>query len=209
MKIMKRICILCLALFFISCMASCKRNSELEDFGVDDALILVNEQTVMTVQEFKRLLTQQAVSHEIKGIEELDEKEFFIQQAEIALLSFFAKEYGLDYDRSVVAKEYDAHMLEIQDTDLYGDELLFSSTLQTALAMDNTTFREWNIDEALKDYNVKEFLDNLAQDYMHITNAEILKELMQQTILHLMEIYNVEILYPTAEINDLDFLNLL
>ena len=103
------------------------------------------------------------------------EKAAFITQAEIALLSCFAEEYGLSYDRTAVEQEYDAHLLEIQDTDLYGKELLFSTALQAALGMDADAYRTWSVDEACKDYDVQELLDDIASLYSHISDAETLR----------------------------------
>jgi hypothetical protein len=125
----KRILAFCLCLGMLFGFTGCSQ-SKLDRFSDHEALLLVNGEVVMTALDFRRLTIQQAVSHDIKETEELSEKELFIQQAQITLLSYFATEYGLSYDRSVLEEEYDAHMLEIQDTDLYGNELLFATTLQ-------------------------------------------------------------------------------
>lgn len=174
----KRILAFCLCLGMLFGFTGCSQ-SKLDRFSDHEALLLVNDEVVMTTLDFRRLTIQQAVSHDIKETEELSEKELFIQQAQIALLSYFATEYGLSYDRSVLEEEYDAHMLEIQDTDLYGNELLFATTLQGALGMDSVAFRTWSIDESIKDYNIDALLEDLALLYTHITDEEILKEFMQ------------------------------
>ena len=204
----KRILAFCLCLGMFFGFTGCSQ-SKLERFSDDEALLLVNGEVIMTALDFKRLTIQQTVSHDIKKTEVLSEKKLFIQQAQIALLSYFATEYGLAYDRSALEEEYDAHMLEIQDTELYGNELLFATTLQGTLGMDNTTFRTWSINESIKDYNIDALLEDLALLYTHITNEEILKEFMQENLLHLYEIYEVEICYPGVTVKDLDFSELL
>lgn len=204
----KRILAFCLCLGMLFGFTGCSQ-SKLDRFSDHEALLLVNGEVVMTALDFRRLTIQQAVSHDIKETKELSEKKLFIQQAQIALLSYFATEYGLSYDRSVLEEEYDAHMLEIQNTDLYGNELLFATTLQGALGMDSVAFRTWSIDESIKDYNIDALLEDLALLYTHITDEEILKEFMQENLLHLYEIYEIEVCYPGVTIKDLDFSELL
>lgn len=190
------------------CLCGCAK-SRLSAFADGDALLTVDGQPVLTALDFRRLRTQQAVSHDILDTDLPKEKAAFIAQAEIALLSFFAQEYGLSYDRAAVEQEYDAHLLEIQDTDLYGDELRFSTTLQAALGMDADAYRTWSVDEACKDYDIQGLLDDIASLYSHISDAETLRELLQQNLLHLVEIHEVEIAYPGVSLQNLTFWDLL
>ena len=62
--------------------------------------------------------------------------------------------------------------------------------------MDSVAFRTWSIDESIKDYNIDALLEDLALLYTHITDEEILKEFMQENLLHLYEIYEIEVCYP-------------
>lgn len=190
------------------CLCGCAK-SRLSAFADEEALLTVDGQPILTALDFRRLRTQQAVSHDILDTDLPREKAAFITQAEIALLSCFAEEYGLSYDRTAVEQEYDAHLLEIQDTDLYGKELLFSTALQAALGMDADAYRTWSVDEACKDYDIQELLDDIASLYSHISDAETLRELLQQNLLHLLEIHEVEIRYPGVSLRKLTFEDIL
>ena len=177
----------------------------IKNMNADEALLLVNGEVIMTVGEFRHLIAKYSVSHDILGTESIKEEMLFIQQAELYIMAYTAAQAGLTVEYNQLEEEFENHMTEIQDTDVYGNQLLYSVTLQEALVMDDAAYKEWTIAQSLKEYQADALLQDIASVYANVKDGEVMREYLQQHLMHLTSFYNIEIRYPGVNSKDLTF----
>lgn len=190
-------------------VAGCAKKDALSGMSPESALVSVDGEVVMTVQDFERSLIEQEVSHETKGTERKKEAELFKEKAGLRILSYYAERYGLSTDEAFLQEEYDAHIVEIEDTDVYGQEKAFFDELQQALGMDDEQYKAWNVAENLIQYNVANLLDDIVDTYKAITDPVYMEEVTLENLYALVNDAEIVISYPGVSKDDLRFENLL
>lgn len=165
----------------------------------DQALLTVNGEVIFTGKDLANYMTEQRIQKEVRGKEEDSQKEVFEKMAEKRLLAHIAAELGINEDPSFLEEQYDLHMDEIQDTDVYGDELEFSQKLQEALGMDDEAFRQWNIAENIIDYDVDNLISDVTESFNQIQNAEDMEQVVAENLRVFLEMYDIECTYPGLE----------
>ena len=199
----KRIIALVFSILMLLSLFGCK--SKIKNMNAGEALLLVNGEVIMTVGEFRHLIAKYSVSHDILGTESIKEEMLFIQQAELYIMAYTAAQAGLTVEYNQLEEEFENHMTEIQDTDVYGNQLLYSVTLQEALVMDDAAYKEWTIEQSLKEYQADALLQDIASVYANVKDGEVMREYLQQHLMHLTSFYNIEIRYPGVNSKDLTF----
>ena len=205
---MRRIFGIFLAAFLflaLLCTAGCSQKSALDGMNPEDPLVIIDGQVIMTVQDLQRSLKEQEISHQIKETELQAEKELFVEKAELRILSYYAEQFGLGADRQFLETEYDAHIVEIEDTEVYGKEKEFFDALQQELGMSDQEYKDWNVQENLYKYNVENLLEDLAATYSYVTDPIYMEELMQENLWALLDLSQLELSYPGIEKKDLSF----
>lgn len=209
---MKRICSIFLSallLLALLCIAGCSQKSALDGMNPEDPLVVVNGQVIMTVQDLQRSLKEQEISHQVKGTALQKEKELFLQKAELRLLSYYAEEFELGADRQFLEAEYDAHIIEIEDTEVYGKEKEFFDALQKELGLSDQEYKDWNVQENLHKYNVENLLEDLAATYSYIIDPIYMEEVMLENLLELLDFSQLELGYPGVQKKDFSFQTIL
>jgi len=186
-------------------LAGCAKNADVSSLSPEEPLIKVGDQVIMTAGDFQELLLMQELSEKVKDTAPMKERDYFIYHAEYYLLSYFAEDFGLAYSRDELSEEYDFHLEEIEDTEVYGHELEFLTALQEALGLSEEAYKDWYIDYSIKAYNTENLIGDLTDVYQTITDPTRLEELIQGNLLELCSFYEVEILYPGVTVNDLTF----
>ncbi len=209
---MKRICSIFLSallLLALLCAAGCSKKSALDGMNPEDPLVVVNGQVIMTVQDLQRSLKEQEISHQVKGTALQKEKDLFLQKAELRLLSYYAEEFELGADRQFLEAEYDAHIIEIEDTEVYGKEMEFFDALQKELGLSDQEYKDWNVQENLHKYNVENLLEDLAATYSYIIDPIYMEEVMLENLLELLDFSQLELGYPGVQKKDFSFQTIL
>ena len=191
------------------CAAGCSKKSALDGMNPDDPLVVVNGQVIMTVQDLQRSRKEQEVSHQVKGTALRKEKELFLQKAELRLLSYYAEKFELGADRQFLETEYDAHIIEIEDTEVYGKEKEFFDALQQELGMSDQEYKDWNVQENLHKYNAENLLEDLAATYSYVTDPIYMEEVMLENLLELLDFSQLELSYPGVQKKDFSFQTIL
>lgn len=199
----KRVIALVFSILMLLSLFGCK--SKIKNMNANEALLLVNGEVIMTVGEFRHLIAKYSVSHDILGTETIKEEMLFIQQAELYIMAYTAAQAGLTVEYNQLEEEFENHMAEIQDTDVYGNQLLYSVTLQEALVMDDAAYKKWTIEQSLKEYQADALLQDIASVYANVKDGEVMREYLQQHLMHLTSFYNIEIRYPGVNSKDLTF----
>lgn len=194
-----------LLLLALLCAAGCSKKSALEGMNPDDPLLVVNGQVIMTVQDLQCSLKEQEISHQVKGTALQKEKELFLQKAELRLLSYYAEKFELGADRQFLETEYDAHIIEIEDTEVYGKEKEFFDALQQELGMSDQEYKDWNVQENLHKYNAENLLEDLAATYSYIIDPIYMEEVMLENLLELLDFSQLELGYPGVQKKDFSF----
>ena len=198
--------LLLLALLFA---AGCSKKSALEGMNPDDPLLVVNGQVIMTVQDLQRSLKEQEISHQVKGTALQKEKDLFLQKAELRLLSYYAEQFSLGADQQFLETEYDAHIIEIEDTEVYGKEKEFFDALQKEFGMSDQEYKDWNVQENLHKYNAENLLEDLAATYSYVTDPIYMEEVMLENLLELLDFSQLELGYPGVQKKDFSFQTIL
>lgn len=209
---MKRICSIFLSallLLALLCTAGCSQKSALDGMDPEDPLVVVNGQVIMTVQDLQRSLKEQEISHQVKGTALQKEKDLFLQKAELRLLSYYAEEFELGADRQFLEAEYDAHIIEIEDTEVYGKEKEFFDALQKELGLSDQEYKDWNVQENLHKYNVENLLEDLAATYSYIIDPIYMEEVILENLLELLDFSQLELGYPGVQKKDFSFQTIL
>lgn len=191
------------------CAAGCSKKSALDGMNPDDPLVIVNGQVIMTVQDLQCSLKEQEISHQVKGTALQKEKELFLQKAELRLLSYYAEKFELGADRQFLETEYDAHIIEIEDTEVYGKEKEFFDALQQELGMSDQEYKDWNVQENLHKYNAENLLEDLAATYSYIIDPIYMEEVMLENLLELLDFSQLELSYPGVQKKDFSFQTIL
>lgn len=191
------------------CAAGCSKKSALDGMNPDDPLLIVNGQVIMTVQDLQRSRKEQEVSHQVKGTALRKEKELFLQKAELRLLSYYAEKFELGADRQFLETEYDAHIIEIEDTEVYGKEKEFFDALQQELGMSDQEYKDWNVQENLHKYNAENLLEDLAATYSYIIDPIYMEEVMLENLLELLDFSQLELSYSGVQKKDFSFQTIL
>ena len=194
-----------LLLLALLCSAGCSKKSALDGMNPDDPLVIIDGQVIMAVQDLQRSLKEQEISHQIKETELQAEKELFVEKAELRILSYYAEQFGLGADQQFLETEYDAHIVEIEDTEVYGKEKEFFDALQQELGMSDQEYKDWNVQENLHKYNAENLLEDLAATYSYVTDPIYMEELMLENLWALLDLSPLELGYPGIEKKDLSF----
>ena len=139
-------------------------------------LVTVEGETIFTVQDLSYLMIEQEVSHEVKGTSLKTEKEVFEEAAEQRILAYIAEKLGAAEDRSFWEEEFDSHMEEIQDTDIYAEEKELSDTLQERLGMDDEAYKDWTVEKNVDAASAENLIDEITNDYQTILDPVELEE---------------------------------
>ena len=198
-----------LLLLALLCAAGCSKKSALEGMNPDDPLLVVNGQVIMTVQDLQRSLKEQEISHQVKGTALQKEKDLFLQKAELRILSYYAEQFSLGADQQFLETEYDAHIIEIEDTEVYGKEKEFFDALQKELGLSDQEYKDWNVQENLHKYNVENLLEDLAATYSYVTDPIYMEEVMLENLLELLDFSQLELGYPGVQKKDFSFQTIL
>lgn len=202
---MKRFLIIMLSIMLLMCVSSCSSKSRIEKLDDNDPLLTADGKVLMTAGEFRQLMTEQELSKEYLGTETKKEKVLFIYQAELALLSYFAEQHGIEYDKSLLEEEYDAHLYEIQDETAYPGQLAFYTALKKEFRMTASEMKEWSVSQSYKDYNMKQLIADIAEIYGNITDGSIMKEYIQSNLLFMTEEADLTIGYPGVASTDFTY----
>ncbi len=170
-----------------------------EEIPGDQALLTVNGEVIFTGQDLENYMIEQEVRYEVRGQAQDSRDEVFREMAERRLLAYAARQLGINADTTFLEEQYDLHMEEIQDTDIYGDELEFAEKLQEALGMDDETFRQWNIDENIIEYDIENLLTDVTDSFSQIQTAEIMEEQMVENLAAFLRMYEIECTYSGME----------
>ncbi len=198
--------LLCLLAGMLLCFpAGCAQKSAIEGMDASAALITVDGTVIMTVEDFERSLKEQEISGEVKGTQVQKEKDLFLEKAELRILSHYAELFGLSTDEAFLREEYDTHIVEIQDTNIYDKEREFFDKLQEALGMSDEEYKEWNVSENLMKYNVTNLMDDLVDTYKYVTDPIYMEELALENLHALVGMAEVEFGYPGVGKEDLTF----
>lgn len=198
-----------LLLLALLCAAGCSKKSALEGMNPDDPLLVVNGQVIMTVQDLQRSLKEQEISHQVKGTALQKEKDLFLQKAELRILSYYAEQFSLGADQQFLETEYDAHIIEIEDTEVYGKEKEFFDALQKEFGMSDQEYKDWNVKENLHKYNAENLLEDLAATYSYVTDPIYMEEVMLENLLALLDFSQLELGYPGVQKKDFSFQTIL
>lgn len=198
-----------LLLLALLCAAGCSKKSALEGMNPDDPLLVVNGQVIMTVQDLQRSLKEQEISHQVKGTALQKEKDLFLQKAELRILSYYAEQFSLGADQQFLETEYDAHIIEIEDTEVYGKEKEFFDALQKEFGMSDQEYKDWNVQENLHKYNAENLLEDLAATYSYVTDPIYMEEVMLENLLELLDFSQLELGYPGVQKKDFSFQTIL
>lgn len=188
--------LLCLVLLLA--LWGCAKEQEAE-IPEEQALLAVNGQVIFTGKDLANYQIEQKVQQEVRGKTPLSQEEVFRKMAEKRLLAYFAGEVGVAGDPSALEDQYDMHLEEIQDTELYGDELKFTQKLQEALQMDDDTFRKWNIDENMIEHDVENLISDVAKSFQQVQVAEDIEEKILENLRVFIEMYDITCTYPGLE----------
>ena len=175
--------------------AGCQEASVLED-DPSTPLVTVEGETIFTVQDLSYLMIEQEVSHEVKGTSLKTEKEVFEEAAEQRILAYIAEKLGAAEDRSFWEEEFDSHMEEIQDTDIYAEEKELSDTLQERLGMDDEAYKDWTVEKNVDAASAENLIDEITNDYQTILDPVELEENTRKNLEALAEMYDARIQYP-------------
>ncbi len=186
------LCLLSAALLLCGCAAKTTVLNE----APSTVLVSIDGESIMTVEDLSRLMTQQEVSHDTKGTDLAEEKDVFEKEAESRILSYFAVKFGLQEATIDLNQEFDTHMEEIQDTQTYGNEKLFSDTLQKTLGMSDQEYKEWTVNENYISYNVQNLLDDISSNYKSIVDPAEMEEDILKNLEELTNMYDIRINYP-------------
>ena len=199
--------LLCLLAGMLICSmtAGCAQKSAIEGMDFGAPLVTVGGTVVMTVEDFWRSLKEQEVSQKIKGTETQKEKDLFLEKAELRILSYYAEQFGLSTDEQFLSEEYDAHIIEIEDTSVYGKEKEFFDALQQELGMSDEEYKIWNVRENLIQYNVSNLMDDLVDTYKYVTDPIYMEELALENLYALVDMAEIEFAYPGVKKEDLSF----
>ncbi len=159
----------------------------------------------MTVRDFERSKKEQEISHKTKGTDLKKRQIFFKEKAGLRILSYYATRYGLSTDEAFLNEEYDTHIVEIQDTDVYGQEKAFFDELQQELGMNDDQYKAWNVAENLIQYNVSNLLDDIVDTYKAITDPIYMEEVTLENLYALVNDAEIVISYPGIDKEDLRF----
>ncbi len=206
---MKKYFLLFLTVLLLFVFCGCAKKDTVSSLLPEDPLLTIDGQVVMTVLDFQRLLIEQQVSADVKGTEISAEDELFIKSAERYILSYFAELYNVGYDKDSLYEEFDNHMEELSDEEIYGTEKLFSETLQQELGLGDDAYKEWAVSDSLLDYNVSLLLEDIADVYGNITDPIQMEEYILQNVYALFEVYDIELSYPGVKASDLTFVDTL
>ena len=132
-----------------------------------------------------------------------------MQKAELRLLSYYAEKFELGADRQFLETEYDAHIIEIEDTEVYGKEKEFFDALQQELGMSDQEYKDWNVQENLHKYNAENLLEDLAATYSYVTDPIYMEEVMLENLLELLDFSQLELSYPGVQKKDFSFQTIL
>lgn len=202
---MKKICGFLLVLIAVTgILSGCAAPSVLE-WEEDKPLLAIEGETIITVKDLRRRMVEQAVYHEMKGTSEFTEKEVFLDMAERWTLSYFADQFGIAADIQSIQNEYDDHMIEIEDTDVYGDEKKILEALRLRLDMNEEEFRNWNIHETWIDRNVENIVEDVADSFQNIIDSVQMEEHILGNLQALIEMYDIECFYPNVGVENLTF----
>ena len=207
-KIPAKLISLTLVLCFLIPLVSCKKKSAL-DLPDDTPLLIFNGETLMDVSYFRKLYTEMNVSNDILGTAVSDEKELFIHEAEVLILSRIAEMYHISADTEEISEQYDEHMEEIADESSYPGELTYFLTLRDALNFQPSELKQFVVEQTYHDYNVTNVIDDISDSYLFITDKDILLEYLQINILEIVETSEVEIGFPGVQVNKLTFMDVL
>jgi len=168
-------------------------------------LVSIDGESVMTVEDLSQLVVQQEISSDIKGTALKEEKQLFLEASETRILSYFAVQFGLEEDKQSLEKTFDEHMEEIADTDVYGQEKLFSDTLQKALDMSEQEYRTWTINQSFVANSAENLIADIAATYRNISDPIEMEESILKNLEALAEIYDIEVNYPGVPANKTSF----
>lgn len=183
----------------------CAKEMDIDSLSPDTPLLRVGEDVLMTAGDFQELLLMQDLSEEIRETAPMKQKSLFVYHAEYYVLSYFAEEFGLDYSLDNLSEEYDFHLEEIEDTEVYGNELKFLNALQDALNLTDQDYKSWYIRYSVREYNTANLIEDLTGVYGMITDPVRMEELILENLHELCNVYEVEILYEGVTLQDLSF----
>jgi len=206
---MKKYFSFALTLIFAFLYCGCAKKTSVSSMTPEEPLISIDGNVIMTALDFQRILIEQQVSADIKDTEILEEDALFKHSAEKYILSYFADEMNVGYDKSLLYDEFDYHLEEIKSEDIYAIERVFSIKLQEELGLNDEAYREWAVSDSLPDYNCDLLLEDIADTYGYITDPTQLEEYILHSIYSLFEAYDIQLYYPRVETSDLTFNSML
>jgi len=171
---MKRLtlCLFAVALLLCTCAAPSALS-----LGDGDALLTLDGGTIVTVLDLRRAVAANEFSDE-----KYSEKDLFCQISETRLLAHYAEEYGVAKEAADYLDQFDRHLLEIQDTETYGNAYADAMKLKETLGMDDEAFRQWNAAEAALSASVEAFIDYIAESYGHLTSPASMNEAILENL---------------------------
>ncbi|MBQ9942535.1 MAG: hypothetical protein IJP03_05965 [Christensenellaceae bacterium] len=190
---MKKVLSLLLCLLF--CMTACGAPSVLEEDAATP-LLAVDGKTIMTVEDFSRICTEQQVSADVRGTDTVSEKDLFIKAAEQRILARFAEIYQVDEPADELMDEFDRHMEEIADTEVYGAELAYSEKLQQQLKLDDAAYKAWTVEENRIARSAENLLADIAGEYKTLIDPIEMEEAILRNLEMLLDMYDVRVYYP-------------
>ena len=148
--------------------------------GPSTPLVTVEGETIFTVQDLSYLMIEQEVSHEVKGTSLKTEKKCLKRRRNSASWPISRKSWALRRTAASGSEEFDSHMEEIQDTDIYAEEKELSDTLQERLGMDDETYKDWTVEKNVDAASAENLIDEITNDYQTILDPVELEENTQK-----------------------------
>lgn len=188
--------IVVLALLLMGCAPEVKVTSSMEPSSV---LLTVNGKDLMTVGDLKNKMIEYEVSRDFYKSAVPAEKDVFLAEAEYRILAYMAADMGCADADDSLSEQYDDHMEEIKDTEVYGTMYAYTIALKNALGMSDDAFKKWNLHENMLSVNMENLLDDIGDAHPDITDPTLMNETVMDEIYELAGTYTIKISYPGLE----------
>ena len=187
MKRLGRLVVLLLCMVLTACTTA---PSVLEWSG-DTALIWVDGEPLVTVDDFTRVYQERMVYAEVYGGEAEPEQEVFMRYAELKLASFFAHVFGVADDREDFWQLFEAD-LEAWE----GNDFAYLSLLRERLELEENVFNAWLFDLSMLQEDADALIADVGKTYARVEDGAQLEEYILANLQQLLAMYNVTCDYP-------------
>lgn len=143
----------------------------LEDLPPDTPLLSINGETLISSQDFATKKLEQELSGEMLGTTVREDEELFFYMAEYRVASYLAELAGVGVEDALLEEEYDSHMSEIQDTEVYPNQLAFTQAFQEQAGFTDEQMKTWNTEEYRYQLNAEALTTSIARDFGNLADA--------------------------------------